>query len=195
MSAYPASGGEIGFITKELYTSKSGDVEGLSRTGAASLWLSTLDEKCEAGEIIYDLTIQDNHAADIHKPYLQLARRGGGEEALANFRAGDAVVLYERNSEQDNVTNKMVFKGNVEYISEQTIRLRLRASQQNAGVLPADSRYAVEHDYMDTTFRSMYQGLPRRGVATCCWGVVNQPLTRALTGRSVRRRTILNASP
>lgn len=147
------------FITKELYTSKSGDVEGLSRTGAASLWLSTLDEKCEAGEIIYDLTIQDNHAADIHKPYLQLARRGGGEEALANFRAGDAVVLYERNSEQDNVTNKMVFKGNVEYISEQTIRLRLRASQQNAGVLPADSRYAVEHDYMDTTFRSMYQGL------------------------------------
>ena len=70
------------------------------------MWLSTLDEKCEAGEIIYDLTIQDNHAADIHKPYLQLARRGGGEEALANFRAGDAVVLYERNSEQDNVTNK-----------------------------------------------------------------------------------------
>lgn len=147
------------FITKELYTSKSGDVEGLSRTGAASLWLSTLDEKCEAGEILYDLTIQDNHAADIHKPYLQLARRGGGEEALANFRAGDAVVLYERNSERDNVTNKMVFKGNVESISEQMIRLRLRASQQNAGVLPAGSRYAVEHDYMDTSFRSMYQGL------------------------------------
>lgn len=147
------------FITKELYTSKSGDVEGLSRTGAASLWLSTLDEKCEAGEILYDLTIQDNHAADIHKPYLQLARRGGEEEALANFRAGDAVVLYERNSERDNVTNKMVFKGNVESISEQMIRLRLRASQQNAGVLPAGSRYAVEHDYMDTSFRSMYQGL------------------------------------
>ena len=147
------------FITKELYTSKSGDVEGLSRTGAASLWLSTLDEKCEAGEILYDLTIQDNHAADIHKPYLQLARRDGGEEALANFRAGDAVVLYERNSERDNVTNKMVFKGNVESISEQMIRLRLRASQQNAGVLPAGSRYAVEHDYMDTSFRSMYQGL------------------------------------
>ena len=147
------------FITKELYTSKSGDVEGLNCTGAASLWLSTLDEKCEAGEIIYDLTIRDNHAADIHKPYLLFARRGGEEEALVNFRAGDAVVLYERNSEQDNVTNRMVFKGNVEYISEQTLCIRLRASQQNIGVLPANSRYAVEHDYMDTSFRSMYQGL------------------------------------
>ena len=42
------------FITKELYTSKSGDVDYEGRTGAASLWLSTLAEKCEAGEIIYD---------------------------------------------------------------------------------------------------------------------------------------------
>ena len=147
------------FITKELYTSKSGDVEALSHTGAASLWRSTLDEKCEAGEILYDLTVQDNHAAAPSKPYLLLTRRGGAEEALANFRIGDAVVLYERNSEQDNVTNRMVFKGNVECVAGQTIRLRLRASQRNAGVLPSDSRYAMEHDYMDTTFRSMYQGL------------------------------------
>ena len=37
------------FITKELYTSKSGDVDYEGRTGAASLWLSTLAEKCESG--------------------------------------------------------------------------------------------------------------------------------------------------
>ena len=55
------------FITKELYTSKSGDVDYEGRTGAASLWLSTLAEKCEAGEIIYDLKIKENHAADEHK--------------------------------------------------------------------------------------------------------------------------------
>ena len=35
--------------------------------GQASLWLSTLAEKCEAGEIIYDLRIKENHAADEHK--------------------------------------------------------------------------------------------------------------------------------
>ena len=45
--------------------------------------------------------------------------------------AGDAIVLYERNVSEDNVTNKMVFKGNIEEISDCNIRIRLRAAQQN----------------------------------------------------------------
>lgn len=150
------------FITKELYTSKSGDVDYEGRTGASSLWQATLAEKIEGGEILYGLTICENHAADAHKPYLRLRREGGFGEAeapLPNFRQGDAVVLYERNADEDNVTNKLVFKGNIEEISDADIRVRLRATQQNAGVLPMDSLYAVEHDYMDTSFRNMYRGL------------------------------------
>ena len=150
------------FITKELYTSKSGDVDYEGRTGAASLWLSTLAEKCEAGEIIYDLKIKENHAADEYKAGLTLT---AGSEMLhaetfrPNFRQGDAIILYERNCDTDNVTNKMVFKGNIEYLTENEIGIRLRATQQNPSVLPAESLYAIEHDTMDTTFRSMYQGL------------------------------------
>jgi hypothetical protein len=53
------------FITKELYTSKSGDVEYEGRTGASALWLATLEEKSENGEILYDLAIRQNCAADI----------------------------------------------------------------------------------------------------------------------------------
>lgn len=151
------------FITKELYTSKSGDMDYEGRTGAAALWLSTLAEKREAGEILHDLAIRENHAADARKPHLLLkrtAREGNDEEQmLPNFRQGDAVVLYERNKDSDNVTNKMVFKGNIERISDDEIRMRLRAAQQNAGVLPADSRYAIEHDCMDASFRGMYLGL------------------------------------
>ena len=150
------------FITKELYTSKSGDVAYEGHTGAASVWLSTLAEKVEAGEILYDLSIRESHAADAHKPYLILERKAGAGEAeapLPNFRPGDAVVLYERNAEADNVSNKLVFKGNIEDITEREIRMRLRAAQQNTGVLPLHSLYAVEHDYMDTSFRSMYRGL------------------------------------
>ena len=83
------------FITKELYTSKSGDVDYEGRTGAASLWLSTLAEKCEAGEILYDLRIKENHAADEHKAGLTLAfppeeKVGGERTFLPNFRQGDA---------------------------------------------------------------------------------------------------------
>ncbi len=151
------------FITKELYTSKSGDIDYEGRAGAAALWLSTLAEKCEAGEILYDLVIRENHAADAHKPYLLLKRtvcdNSLENQMLPNFRQGDAVVLYERNEDSDNVTNRMVFKGNIERISDDEVCMRLRATQQNAGVLPAGSRYAIEHDYMDTSFRGMYLGL------------------------------------
>ena len=147
------------FVTKELYTSKSGDVDYEGRTGASALWLATLAEKSENGEILYDLVIRENCAADIHKSYLVLERSHAAEETLPNFRQGDAVVLYERNAGDDNVTNKMIFKGNIEQISDCDIRIRLRAAQRNAGVLPMDSRYAIEHDYMDTSFRGMYQGL------------------------------------
>ena len=160
------------FLTKELYTSKSGDVDYEGRTGAASLWLSTLAEKCEAGEIIYNLRIRENHAADEHKAYLLLVRSDFEEKelpetvadndiqnVLPNFRQCDAIILYERNCGTDNVTNKMVFKGNIEHLTDYEISIRLRATQQNPSVLPADSLYAIEHDTMDTTFRSMYQGL------------------------------------
>lgn len=148
------------FITKELYTSKSGDVDHEGRTGAAALWLSTLTEKCEAGEILYDLRIQENHAADEHKANITLSKvKTQSTTALPNFRQGDAVVLYERNTDMDNVTNKMVFKGNIESITEDEVRIRLRATQQNTSVLPSSSLYAIEHDTMDTSFRSMYNGL------------------------------------
>ncbi|MDO4163261.1 MAG: AAA domain-containing protein [Bacteroides sp.] len=148
------------FITKELYTSKSGDIDYEGRAGASALWLSTLEEKCEAGEILYDLTIQKNHAAEEHKPSLVLALSTvDRSDNLPNFRPGDAIVLYERNADADNVTNKMVFKGNIEWMTDERICIRLRSTQQNEGVLPGNSHYAIEHDYMDTSFRSMYQGL------------------------------------
>lgn len=147
------------FITKELYTSKSGDVNCESRTGASALWFSTLDEKRDAGEILYDLTIVENHASQAHKAFIILSIPQYEETFLPNFRNGDVVVLYERNNGMDNVTNKMVFKGNIESITDNELRIRLRAAQQNPLVFPENSRYAVEHDTMDTTFRSMYLGL------------------------------------
>ena len=130
-----------------------------SRTGASALWLSTLDEKRDAGEILYDLTIVENHASQAHKAFIILSIPQYEETFLPNFRNGDVVVLYERNNGTDNVTNKMVFKGNIESITDNELRIRLRAAQQNPLVFPENSRYAVEHDTMDTTFRSMYLGL------------------------------------
>lgn len=158
------------FITKELYTSKSGDVEYEQNRGASALWLSTLEEKLEAGEILTGLTIRENYAADLHKPHVVLdyvPSPSSGSSTLPNFRIGDAVVLYERNTPEDNVTNKLVFKGNIEHIGDAEVCIRLRASQQNKRLLSLSSTYAVEHDNtMDVSFRGMYQGLSAFLVAT-----------------------------
>lgn len=147
------------FITKELYTFKSGDMDSESKTGASTLWLSTLDEKREAGEILYDLRIKDNQAFLPHKATITLQIPNYEDEFLPNFRAGDVVVLYERNCPTDNVTNKLVIKGNIEWLTAEEVCIRLRASQRNLSVFPETSSYAMEHDYMDTNFRSMYLGL------------------------------------
>ena len=147
------------FITKELYTSKSGSRESEIRTGTASLWLNTLEEKTGAGEILYDLRIIDNKASEAHKPTITLQIPVFDELMLPNFRVGDVVVLYERNRSEDNVTNKLVIKGNVERLSATEICIRLRASQRNLAVFSSDSCYAIEHDYMDTAYRCMYMGL------------------------------------
>lgn len=115
-----------------------------------------------SGEILYNLRITKNRAADEHKAHVVLSRTGSVSfsedtpEALPNFRAGDAIVLYERNEDTDNVTNKMVFKGNIEAITENDITIRLRAPQRNPAILPAESLYAVEHDASDITFRAMF---------------------------------------
>ena len=111
------------------------------------------------GEILYDLQIIENKASQVHKAYILLSIPQYDEMFLPNFRTGDVVILYERNHDSDNVTNKMVFKGNIEQITDTELRIRLRATQRNVSVFPPDSRYAVEHDTMDTTFRSMYLGL------------------------------------
>ena len=147
------------FITKELYLSKIGQVDGENKMGMASLWLNSLEEKRAAGEILYDLKIIENYAFEPHKSYIVLSVPSYQDEFLPNFRNGDVVLLYERNQPSDNVTNKMVFKGNIEQITEKQVRVRLRAAQRNVALFPADRLYAIEHDSMDTSYRTMYYGL------------------------------------
>lgn len=150
------------FITKELYLSKSGELDFSRIYGAAALWLSPFQEKVDRGEILYDLKMLSNHAAEARKAFVELARphRESSEvESLPNFRLGDAVVLYERNKAEDNATNQRVFKGNICHLTSSAITVRLRASQKNEEILPVESLYAVEHDTMDVGFRNMFHGL------------------------------------
>ena len=82
-----------------------------------------------------------------------------GENFLPNFRQGDIVMLYERNGEEDNATNHQIIRGNVEQIDMHHITVCLRNKQRNTAIFTPQSLYAIEHDYMDSSYTALYKGL------------------------------------
>ncbi len=146
------------FVTKEHYISKAGDTEYNSTKGISSLWLSSVEEKFESGEILTDLSIAEN-LTETDLPTIKLKIPSYDHDFLPNFRQGDIVILYERNNPKDNVTNKQIFKGSIQELTPTEITIRIRYKQRNQSVLPQNSKYAVEHDFLDSSYNSMYRGL------------------------------------
>jgi len=145
-------------VSKELWLSKAGEREYEGVKNASVLWNASFDDKLITGELLYNLQITENCAA--YKDHtISLAIPEYEDLYLPNFRQGDAVVLYERNSASDKVNNRQVFKGSIEALDNKKIKIRLRYRQKNPHVWNNDSLYAVEHDYMDTTYTAMFRGL------------------------------------
>jgi hypothetical protein len=146
------------FITKELWLSKAGEREYEGVKKASVLWNASLEDKLLAGELLYDLKITDNQAAS-ERHTISLTIPEYEDLYLPNFRPGDAVVLYERNVASDTVNNRQVFKGSIELLDGKLLKIRLRYRQKNRLVWNENAFYAIEHDYMDTTYAGMFRGL------------------------------------
>ncbi|MDR1719797.1 MAG: AAA family ATPase [Dysgonamonadaceae bacterium] len=146
------------FIAKELWLSKAGEREYEGVNKSCNLWNASFEDKMLTGEILYDLRIEAI-PSDAETTAVTLKIPEYDELYLPNFRTGDAVVLYERNSEADSVNNKQVFKGAIESFTGNQIKIRLRFRQQNAAVLNPQTNYALEHDYMDTSYTGMFKAL------------------------------------
>jgi hypothetical protein len=146
------------FIAKELWLSKAGEREYEGVRKASNLWNASFEDKTTAGELLYNLRITDNQAAsESHTVTLQLPEYE--DLYLPNFRLGDAVVLYERNEKTDTVNNRQVFKGSIETLESGFVKIRLRFRQKNPSVWQENSFYAIEHDYMDSTYAGMFRAL------------------------------------
>ncbi|GHT77538.1 DNA helicase [Bacteroidia bacterium] len=145
------------FVVKELWLSKAGEREYEGVKKASVLWNVSFADKILAGELLYDLQVTDNQA-DSETHTITLSIPEYKDFYLPNFRNGDAVVLYERNSAADTVNNRQVFKGSIEQLDTRELTIRLRYRQKNRSVWNVRSTYAVEHDYMDTTYASMFKG-------------------------------------
>ena len=150
--------GFLAFIAKEQFLSKTGDSKPDSSRGFSDLWNADLATKQSSGNILTDLYItylSDNEGIE----NITLSVPDYDEGFLPNFRQGDIVLLYERNDDSDNATNRQVFRGNIESINDREIVLRLRHKQRNGQLFNLKSHYALEHDFMDSSYNSLYQGL------------------------------------
>lgn len=147
----------INFIAKEQYLAKLGSGQYDSANGLASLWLNDFIDKNEKFEILYDLEIETNNATtDI--PTITF-KRTNEKNKFVNFRVGDIVVLYPRDKDSNIATDNQVFKASINNISKTHVTLIFRYKQNNNFFFENYTKWAIEKDFMDTTFNSMYRNL------------------------------------
>ncbi len=148
----------LGFIAKEQDYAKTGG-SGTRRNhyGFASCWRESLEEKKESGNIIFDLRPREI-VIDAADPYV-VFNRTPNDEYTASFRTGDIVVIYERQNDTDLATNKLVLRGTVAEITNETLKINMRQTQRNLSVLRSDMTFAIEKDFIESSFASLYSGL------------------------------------
>ncbi len=154
------------FLATEHLLSKTVG-QGIERLGFASVWLSTVEEKRATGEIINGLrlarTVEDGTGGVTH---LVLVNDGSASCGESNFRMGDVVIAYpDKGNGLAGVGAAFVFRASVESIDSGGITLRLRSPQGSSVSfsLPEGWAWAVEHDFIESSFayncRALHQFL------------------------------------
>ena len=144
------------FVQREHILSKIGN-SSKEASGLSALWNSTLEEKRLAGNIFYNLKI-----ISTTRETVELLTTADDGDYLPNFRLGDVVVLYKYNRHSlPDVRRGIVFRASIAEISADTLTLQLRAPQSNPTVFnqDADTLWAVEHDFIESSYSSIYRSL------------------------------------
>lgn len=134
-------------------------------SGLAAIWQSSLEDKLQSGNIYDKLTLVSPNAETqgvvtrVRLSYVETELND-----MSNFRESDIVILYayEKDKEPD-ATKTMVFRGTIETLDTvtNTIDIALRASQSDSRVFLKEQGklWAIEHDFMDSSFSSYYKGM------------------------------------
>ena len=145
------------FVSRELYHQKIGDIAYESPTGTASLWNSDFNERAEALNVLYRLSIL--HIDDSGREMTILFRRNQPDNDIVNFREGDICIVYPRKEERDTVLNKQILKGSIGKITEEQVEVHFRYKQKNRRYFSDNPFWAIEHDTLDTSYHQMFRGL------------------------------------
>jgi DNA polymerase III delta prime subunit len=147
----------LSFVAKEQYLSKLGNGQHENSNGLATLWLNSFSEKVDKFEILYDLEIVENLA---NQDAVEIIfSRTNTKNKFVNFRKGDICVLYPRVNEEDIVTDSQVFKCTIKSITSTEVIVGFRYKQSNTTFFEEHSKWAIERDFMDSSFTAMNRNL------------------------------------
>ena len=147
----------VSFIAREQRLAKKG-VQGNDRlNGLAGLWLNTKTEKEDNFDILIDLKMTVNNSRD-ESPILQF-KRNNPDNALANFRKGDIIILYPMLKNTDNALSNQVFKCSIIDITKDQVSVKLRSKQLNDQLFNLDIYWQIERDMLDSGFNQQYRSL------------------------------------
>lgn len=149
------------FISREHLYGKVGN--GTGEHGYAAKWHDTLDEKLAKGDICHRLRLispAKGHEGRVEQ--LTLTIDEDTDLQTTNFRQGDIVVLYPYpDGHEPDARRRIVYRCVLSAMTLRTLTLTLRAPQTDARVLlrDADSLWAIEHDFMESSYGSCYRAL------------------------------------
>ena len=150
------------FIANEHVMSKLGNKTKAS-SGFAATWHDSLEEKRQAGNIYEGLTLlspkKDSTGRILN---VELGFAENEDNDMSNFRVGDIVILYPyKKGMEPDARKTMVHRCMIESIGTDTIRLTLRTTQADNRVFVAqmDNPWAIEHDFMEASYSSLYKGM------------------------------------
>src|SRR5687768_2314804 len=146
------------FITREHMLARIGNegVEGAG--GLAGLWLDKVGAKEDRYQILRALEL-----CNVEKTPQQTLlsfKRTSLTNPLANFRAGDIAVMYPYQDEGPvDPTKYQLHRANVISVSAEEVIIKLRNNQVHTEQIERISKWNIEHDLLDSSFRALYQSL------------------------------------
>ncbi|MCF0235448.1 MAG: AAA family ATPase, partial [Bacteroidaceae bacterium] len=155
------------FLSLEQRISKLGTSE-REASGFAAAWLSTTEEKQQAGNIMKNLRFVDFNEAQIdetkpatHLRFAPSTTDLGDITTTPNFRVGDIVVAYAYPAHSTgDIRSDMVFRGTILSINAEEVVVRMRAPQSNRKLFDRPKHlWAIEPDLMESAGNTLFRGL------------------------------------
>lgn len=144
----------IQFITREQFLSKLGKISS-ERSGQSSLWNTSWMAKNINYNLLDGLEVIHDYSGD-ENPLVHFIKTDH-TNPLANFRKGDIILTYPE-IRKDHPLHGRVYRCTLVENSAEKVVIRLRAKQYQS-IFTNGTRWVVENDQLDSSFRAMFQSL------------------------------------